>query len=231
MYLLCIRPADGTTDCVRNLLVEHGVRPSRYERLARSLRPVSPSGESLVSRRQGPYISSCLRLRRFALFACEAVDLDFLDTAPVRLGAAVSVGRPPSEVFAALTHDPANWGEFFPGFGKTGRYHTPEPHGVDSRRAARFTGLKFEETILAWDEGARWAFRVDSVQAPLFDACVEDYHFEPDRGDDATVLRWTIAYKPRLAFKLVGPVLPRVLPLLLTRAGHNLEHGRWFSKP
>jgi hypothetical protein len=59
---------------------------------------------------------------------------------------------------------------------------------------------------------------------------VEDYHFEPD-GSDATLLRWTIAYKPRLAFKLARPVLPRVMMLMLTRAGHNLEHGRWFSTP
>jgi hypothetical protein len=164
------------------------------------------------------------------MFACEAVDLDFLNTAPIRLGAAVNVGRPPSEVFAAFAHDPANWGEFFPGFDKTGRYHTPVPHGVGARRTVRFTGVKFEETILAWDEGARWAFRVDSAQAPVFDAFVEDYHFEPD-GSDATLLRWTIAYKPRLAFKLARPVLPRVMMLMLTRAGHNLEHGRWFSTP
>ena len=40
------------------------------------------------------------------MFACEAVDLDFLDTAPIRLRATVNVGRPPSEVFAALAHDP-----------------------------------------------------------------------------------------------------------------------------
>ena len=71
---------------------------------------------------------------------------------------------------------------------------------------------------------------LDSAQAPVFDAFVEDYQFEPD-GSDATLLRWTIAYKPRLAFKLARPVLPRALNLMQTRAGHNLEHGRWFSVP
>ncbi len=164
------------------------------------------------------------------MFTCEAVDLDFLNTAPVRLRAVAQVGRPPSEVFAALAHDPANWGEFFPGFDKTGRYHTPVPHGVGAQRTARFIGVKFKETILTWDEGARWAFRVDSTQAPVFAAAIEDYHFEPD-GSQATMLRWTFAYKPRLAFKLVKPVLTRALPLLLARAGHNLEHGRWYSTP
>jgi hypothetical protein len=164
------------------------------------------------------------------MFACEAVDLDFLDSAPCRLVTVVDIGRPPSEVFAAFAHDPANWGEFYPGFDKAGRYHTPLPHGVGSRRTARFVGVKFEETVLAWDEGARWAFRGDSVQAPLFHAFVEDYHFEP-RSNDSTLLRWTIAYTPRLAFKLVRPVLPSTFALLLTRAGHHLEHGRWYSTP
>jgi hypothetical protein len=164
------------------------------------------------------------------MFACEAVDLDFLKTAPIRLGAAVNVGRPPSEVFAALAHDPANWGEFFPGFDRTGRYHTSGPHGVGSRCTKRVIGVKVEETVLAWDEGARFAFRVDSTTAPAFHAWVEDYHFEPD-GSDGTLLRVAIGNKPRLAFKLATPVLPRALTLVLTRAGQNLEHGRWFSTP
>lgn len=159
------------------------------------------------------------------MFACEAVDLDFLDSAPARVDTEVTVTRPPNEVFAALAHDPAKWGQFFPGFDTSGRYQTPAPHGVGSRRSARFIGAGFEETILAWDEGVRWSFRIDRTHAPVFDAAVEDYHFEPV-GSDATLLRWTLAYKPRLAFKLVGPLLPRFLAFALTRAGHNLERGR-----
>ena len=164
------------------------------------------------------------------MYACDAVDLDFVEAAPIRLDFAVTVTRPPAEVFAAFAHDPANWGEFFPGFDRTGKYLTDAPHGVGSRRAARFTGVKFEETILLWEEGVRWAFRVDSTQVPVFRAAVEDYHFEPD-GHDATILRWTLAYRPRVAFTLVGPLLPRALPLALSRAGRNLERGRRFSTP
>ncbi|OBK27696.1 hypothetical protein A5634_22270 [Mycobacterium asiaticum] len=162
------------------------------------------------------------------MFACDAVDLDYVDIAPTRLQFTACIGRPTGEVFAALAHDPANWGEFFPGFDRTGHYQTPAPYGVGSRRVARFTGIKFEETILAWDEGKRWAFRVDSTQAPLFRAAVEDYHFET-KGNNTTLLRWTFAYQPRFAFKLVGPVLPRALALAFARVGHNLEGGRWFS--
>jgi len=158
------------------------------------------------------------------MFTCEAVDLDYLDAAPCRLVTVVDVGRPPSEVFAAFAHDPSNWGRFYPGFSKTGRYDTPAPHGVGSRRTARFVGITFEETILAWDEGARWAFRGDRVQAPLFDAFIEDYRFE-SQGSASTRLRWTVAYQPRLAFKLARPLLPSTFALLLNRAGRNLERA------
>jgi hypothetical protein len=164
------------------------------------------------------------------MFACEAVGLDFLETAPNRLSASVKVARPPNEVFAAFAHDPANWGEFFPGFDTTGSYQGSGPHGVGSRCTKRVTGIKVDETVLAWDEGARFAFRVDGTTAPAFHAWVEDYHFEPD-GPDGTLLRVAIGSKPRLAFKLATPVLPRALALVLTRAGRKLEHGRWFSAP
>jgi hypothetical protein len=121
-------------------------------------------------------------------------------------------------------------GEFFPGFDRTGTYLTPGPHRVGSRLTKRVTGIKVDETVLAWDEGARFAFRVDSTAAPAFHAWVEDYHFEPD-GGDGTLLRVAVGGRPRLAFKLATPLLPRALTLVLTRAARNLEHGRWFSRP
>jgi hypothetical protein len=164
------------------------------------------------------------------MFACEPVGLDYLDKAPIRLDAAVDVGRPPREVFAALAHDPANWGEFFPGFDGSGRWLTTGSRGVGSRYTKRFIGVTIEESVLVWDEGARFAFRVSGTTAPAFHAWVEDYHFEPD-GNDGTRLRVAIGGNPRLALKLATPVLPRVFPLLMTRVARNLERGRWFATP
>jgi hypothetical protein len=132
------------------------------------------------------------------------------------------VKRPPSEVFAAFAHDPANWGEFFPGFDRTGHFQTPAPHGVGSRYTKRVVGIRIDESVLVWDEGARLAFRVDSTTAPAFHAWVEHYCCESD-GHGGTLLR--------VAFKLAAPVLQPIFSRLMTRAGHNLEHGRWFSTP
>lgn len=164
------------------------------------------------------------------MFACEPAGLDFLDTAPIRLRATVNVGRPPSEVFAALAHDPANWGEFFPGFDRSGRWQTPGPRGIGSRYTKRFMGITIEESVLVWEEDARLAFRVNGTSAPAFHAWVEDYHFESD-GADGTRLRIAIGGRGRLALKLAAPVLPRAFSLVMARMGHNLERGRWFSTP
>ena len=101
---------------------------------------------------------------------------------------------------------------------------------LGSRYTKRFIGITIDESVLVWDEGARLAFRVDGTTAPAFHAWVEDYHFEPD-DHGGTLLRVAIGGKARLAFKLATPVLQRVFTLLMTRVGHNLEHGRWFSAP
>lgn len=85
------------------------------------------------------------------------------------------------------------------------------------------------EALLAWAEGTRFAFRVDGARAPEFHAWVEDYHFDSD--GPGTLLSVGIGSKPRRAFRLAAPVLLCALTLVLTRACHDLEHGRWHSRP
>lgn len=74
--------------------------------------------------------------------------------------------------------------------------------------------------------GLRW---IDGARAPEFHAWVEDYHFDSD--GPGTSLSVGIGSKPRRAFRLAAPVLPRALTLVMTRACHDLEHGRWHSRP
>ena len=140
------------------------------------------------------------------------------------------MNRPPDEVFAAFAHDPATWGEFIPGFDRSGYYHTPGPHGVGSGYAKRFLGIAIEERVLAWEEGTRFAFRLERASVPAFRAWVEDYQFEPD-GANGTVVRVAIGAHPRLPVKLANLVLPRALPIVVNRAGRNLESGQplWDS--
>lgn len=186
--------------------------------------------ETLLGRRDGSYIFLLLQNEEIRMFRCEAVNLDFLETAPVRFDVAVHVGRPPSEVFAALAHNPAAWGEFYPGFDRTGRCDTPAPpwrwlpprSPVLGRkvRGASWPGMK------AHDGHSALTAHMRRCSTPAL---------------RTTTSMPTVATPPCCAGRsptsrdsrsnLLDLYLPRFLTFALTRAGHNLEHGRWFSTP
>ena len=120
------------------------------------------------------------------LHALRPVDLDFLDSAPVRFDYAVELPAPGAAVFAAIAADPSTW-TWFPGLGDA-RYASAAPHGVGTRRAVVMSGVTYRETMLAWDEPTRWAYRVDESSEDTFLALAKDWTVE-DLGDRA-VLRW-----------------------------------------
>jgi Polyketide cyclase / dehydrase and lipid transport len=152
--------------------------------------------------------------------AFEPVELSFFDTAPRVVHRQAHIDAPRERVFAAVAADPAGWGRWFPGFSDDGRWETPPPHGVTSIRTVRSLGVRFTETILAWDENERWAFRVDSASFPMAKAFAEDYRFSDD--ESGSMVSWTVAMTPGLALRLVSPLLPLGLGLLLDRAAARL---------
>jgi hypothetical protein len=103
-------------------------------------------------------------------FELRAVELDFLESAPHRFEYAEPVGAPVDRVFAAIAADPSTW-TWFPGI-EEGAYETSTP-GVGARRWVRIGGVKYRETMLAWDAPRRWAYRVDETSAPVFAALTE----------------------------------------------------------
>ena len=128
-----------------------------------------------------------------ALHQLRSVDLEFLDTAPVRFVYEAELPATVEAVFAAISADPSTW-LWFPGLAD-GRYESAAPHGVGTTRAISLEGTVYRETILAWDAPTRWAYRVDESSVTTFDALAEDWVMEP-RGD-VTVLRWTFAVDPQ----------------------------------
>ncbi|HKF92535.1 MAG TPA: SRPBCC family protein, partial [Acidimicrobiia bacterium] len=101
------------------------------------------------------------------------VDLDFLEKAPHRFVFEATVPASQEIVFAAISDDPSTW-TWWPGH-EGGAYETPAPHGVGSRREMHMGESQYRETILAWDEPTRWAYRVDESADSLIDALVEEW--------------------------------------------------------
>jgi hypothetical protein len=154
-----------------------------------------------------------------------AEDLSFLESAPVRLDFDAPVPASPEAVFAAISADPSTW-SWFPGLGE-GRYESDPPHGVGTRRSIRMGDDLYRETILAWDEPRRWAYRVDETAASGFRAIVEDWQVEAD-GDNARV-RWRFAVDPgpemAPAMEQARAVIAEVFDSAMTNLAVHLAEG------
>jgi hypothetical protein len=149
-------------------------------------------------------------------------DLDFLQKAPHRLDCAFDVHAPVDVAFAAISASPETW-SWFPGL-TSGGYREPEPRGVGSHRWVEVAGVRYDETILAWDVPGRWAYRVDECSAELFLALLEDWRLEP--RDGGSVLRWTFAFEPVDALRSLADVeLPAAAEAALRAAVTDLNGG------
>ncbi|MFG2528816.1 SRPBCC family protein [Streptomyces sp. NPDC048516] len=114
------------------------------------------------------------------------VELDFAESAPLRLVFTAEVAAPPEAVYAALADDVAGWSCWF-----TGVARSAPAHGGRGREVRLTGGTRFTETVLAAEPGAHYAYRVDTTNAPGLRALLEDWRLTPTDG--GTRLRWMFA--------------------------------------
>jgi carbon monoxide dehydrogenase subunit G len=154
--------------------------------------------------------------------------LDFVDRAPVQVREEVVVtGATPADVWAALA-EPTAWTEWFAGM-KEARYTSPAPYGVATKRFVRVASMKANEEVLAFDVGARFAFRVVDANMPALRAMVEVVTLEAVDGGTRVVYRQGIELEPwarwlgSLARKQLARSLKASLPKL---TGWVADHPR-----
>ncbi len=156
-------------------------------------------------------------------FDYRAVEIDFLEKAPRSWSVSCDVPAPLPDVWRAYA-DPITWPEWFPGV-KEACYRGDGPHGVGSLREALVGRHRFEEIMLAWDEGRRWAYTIERAELPLAHAQLECTDFEETA--DGTRLHWTIAADPRAMLKAAAPVFGRTMQSLFDRA--TVELTRYLA--
>ena len=147
------------------------------------------------------------------------VELDFVDDAPHRFVFEAVVPAPKETVFAAISDDPSTW-TWWPGH-EGGAYETPPPHGVGSRREMHMGESQYRETILAWDEPTRWAYRVDESADSLIDALVEEWVVEGD--GESSAVRWTFAVEPGADMEAAIPAAKTMIGDMFDQAMANLS--------
>ncbi|MYX08576.1 SRPBCC family protein [Streptomyces sp. SID8375] len=114
------------------------------------------------------------------------VELDFVESAPLRLVFTAEVSAPPKAVYAALADDVAGWSCWF-----TGVARSAPTRGGTGREVRLTGGTRFTETVLAAEPDAHYAYRVDTTNTPGLRALLEDWRLAPAGG--GTRLRWTFA--------------------------------------
>lgn len=149
------------------------------------------------------------------------VGLEFLDEGPMRVEIEVRTPLPRGVVWSAFV-DPSSWPSWFPGVREADYPNQRPPHGVGTIRTANVSGELFEETILAWDTGSRWTYRIDRCTAPLASAQLESTEFSDSEGGGTTV-RWVLVSDPSEQFAAAADILPNILEARLTEALSNLE--------
>jgi uncharacterized protein YndB with AHSA1/START domain len=152
-------------------------------------------------------------------FDVEAVPLSFTESSPYRIENVVRIEASPARVFAiwATGERQAEWFQDF----VANRWTTPAPYGVGSEREVELEILTVKEHFLAWEPGARMAFRIYAITLPVVSAMIEDLRLEPE-GEAATRMTWTVHYRPTLMMRLVHPVARAIFARLFRKSAQGL---------
>ncbi|MGW7367248.1 SRPBCC family protein [Streptomyces sp. NPDC054841] len=123
------------------------------------------------------------------------VELDFVDSAPLRLVFAAEVRAEPSAVYRALAEDVEGWPAWFTAV------TSARPTGGGAGREVRLRGgTRFQETIMSAEPGSRYAYRVDETNAPGVRAMLEEWRLTPTGS--GTRVQWTMAAAGAAPFRL-----------------------------
>ncbi|MFI0789332.1 SRPBCC family protein [Streptomyces lydicus] len=145
------------------------------------------------------------------------VELEFVESAPLRLVFAAEVAASPKAVYAALADDVAGWPSWF-----TGVARAASTHGGQGREVRLTGGTRFTETVLAAEPDERYAYRVDTTNAPGLRALLEDWRLTPAGG--GTRLRWTFAADGPAAFRWALMLARPGLGRAFRESARTLEH-------
>jgi Polyketide cyclase / dehydrase and lipid transport len=139
---------------------------------------------------------------------CRREEIGFLERAPYRFENEGLMPVSAERLFEVLADAPG-WPHWFVDMLEAHWTCSP-PFGVGSTRTVRLKPMSVDETILVWEPGKRFSFRLDRVGLPLVKAMVEDYQIEA-LGPASCKLRAVQAYEPSLLTTALHPVVRAVL--------------------
>jgi len=136
-----------------------------------------------------------------------AVELDWIDTAPIVLRIDGRLAASPARVFEAFADAPG-WPAWFPTM--TRAAWVAGSGGVGSEREVSVRGFgSVRERFLAWEPGVRFSFTMIGATSPLVRRMGEDYRLSADGG--GTRLACTVGIEPSRLGRVAMPLAKRLL--------------------
>ena len=135
--------------------------------------------------------------------ACQSVDMNFLESAPVKIVNSVDISATPEQIFSVF-EDENSWPQWFTGIVDV-EWTSPKPFGVGTTRTVNLGAMKVYENFIHWEDNQRFAFYFTKTSLPFVKALLEDYRLE---ALDSTTTRFThtVAYEPAFLLSLLGPI-------------------------
>ncbi|MBQ0866029.1 SRPBCC family protein [Streptomyces sp. RK75] len=146
------------------------------------------------------------------------VELDFVDTAPLRLPFTADLGVAPERVYTALADELEAWPRWF-----TAVTEVRPTAGGKGREVRLKGGGFFDETVLAAHPCERYTYRIDRTNAPGIRAMLEDWNLAPSPAG-GTRVRWTMAVEGTPALRAVLRLGKPGLGASFRDAMRKLEH-------
>ncbi|MGB3486201.1 MAG: SRPBCC family protein [Mycobacterium sp.] len=154
-------------------------------------------------------------------YACEHVDLGFIETAPHRFVSTVDLAVTPEQLFEVLS-DETSWPQWATVITKVD-WTSPKPFGVGTTRTVHMRGhIVGDEEFLAWEPFSHMAFRFNQSTSAYIAAFAEDYRVRPT--EQGCHLTWVMAIKSNGVAGNLGMLAGRpVMSWLFQRFLHNLR--------
>ncbi|MBA3396402.1 MAG: SRPBCC family protein [Deltaproteobacteria bacterium] len=143
-----------------------------------------------------------------------------IETAPFRVEQRARLRGSPEAVWKNLA-EPARWLDWFPMMHRaTWTSDKTAAVGAERSVALRVFG-KFDERILAWDPGERFAFTMIASTSPLAKRMAEDWRIT--RHGPEVELEWVVGAFPTTVGRPATPILRAVLRQMFARGTARLR--------
>ncbi len=152
-------------------------------------------------------------------WTCRPVELDFVERAPHEFLTEAELPAPPERVFEVLA-DIDSWPRWFDDM-RAARWTGTQKSGVGATREMTLGIIRVDETMLCWEPGRRFSFRIDTGTLPLLRAMVEDWQLRPTQN--GTHLVWRVGYDPSLLTRLVHPIARAIFGRQFRRTAEGLK--------